>query len=111
MKSLTGYVVQTWSGNYNSANRDAMLSMRTGHYIGIPISRVSVFLSVLVFALFSRLTQLVTLIKLISVLRLGNQPRLVLHGKQLWLARMAGTDCLRQSLKHQQRDQMVKLVM
>jgi len=40
-----------------SANRDAMFMMRTGHYIGVPTGRVSIFKLGRAFALLSRLMQ------------------------------------------------------
>jgi len=87
MKSLTGSVVQTRSGDHNINwfhifNRDTMLRMWTGFYIGI---------STLVYPSsnwgrwFSRLTQS-RLTQLSSALRLGHQPGLGVHSKQPLLA-------------------------
>ena len=66
--------------------------LRTGHYIGIPTSRVYVFQLWRVFELFSRLRQsrltksIVSLTQLTLAFRPGDQPGLVLHDKQSWLA-------------------------
>ena len=86
-----GYRQVRWP-YYISANRSAMCRMRTGHYVGIPTSRVSVFKLKPVFSLFSRMTQsrlaklIISLTQLTSTIHVGDQSWLVLHGKQLLLS-------------------------